>query len=213
MSSIVRRINSPYLTALLFIMLMLAIPMSALAFTYTYTGPLFTYVIGSTFNTTEDVTASFTLDTSGGPGSIAVNPNTTYDFTISAGGYTYDSLALLALPPTPTGGLSDSMFRVSWDAAGTLTDWQLNVNVALTADTSIQIDTSPGEDWAIIGPDAVAGLPGPDVLTAAEIAQTSILEPEGTWTSPAAPVPEPSALLLIGSGLVGFVAFKKKFRA
>jgi len=201
-----RQIIIHYIRSLLLIMFMFSFPITALAapFTYTYTGQDFqsNFIIGTVFNTSDKVTATFILDTSGGPGHIAVwEPPLTYDFTISVNGYTYNSFTAPLINPN-----NDALFHVDWNSAGVITLWQLVLNAWLDPNTFLEISTTSGEDWA-----EIFHCPVPYVSSNMTIIDEGVyVGSSGTWT---APVPEPSTMLLLGSGLLGLLGYgRKKFK-
>jgi hypothetical protein len=164
--------------------------------TYTYTGnPLdITYVSGGGYNNTDKITGDFTL-ASALPDNMALTEITplTYSFTDGVQTLT-NTNSVQYLPPA---------FEVETNATGQIIDWNIVLTVPGTLDfintsvpsIGVQDNAQVGTSSTIQG--AVGNVADPGTFTASATATPGV-------------TPEPSSLVLLGTGLLGAFAVTRR---
>lgn len=208
--SIVQSIHSSKPMALLLLIMMLIIPLSAHASTYlyTYTGPTFdpVTIAGTEFTSSDYVTVKFIFDPTLYPTGSFENFQNPLPFTISAGNL------VISVSNTQV-----SNFHLWWNPATyQLLDWDIGVEIYDSSSSiSSEIYTSETlySTGYISGLD-YAGITGPrwNPYEVAAI-QRDWGYPWGTWTLTPVSTPLPATLLLFGSGLLGLVGIKRRKRS
>lgn len=176
-----------------FLILLLIVPLQthALLFTYNYTGNPFCEVNGSAFsdpNTTYNINVEFKYD-----GDLQTGQYSTIPFTIYDGFHVLHSWdntiqhAILSLI-VPEGALFPSEWNIELESD----------EYYMVTYNSFELPMCDGWDLSEFGQDSWAGN----------------YDNWGIWTRNEmnAPVPEPITLILMGSGLAGIVAFRKKVK-
>lgn len=168
-------------TSFLVIVLALTIPISASAETYTYTGTMFTQE-SSDWPPLSYVAGNFTM-----PSPLAANLN---DTTIDPTSFVFTDWVDII----DNFNATLDQFEVSTDADGNITSWIFSVTENNSQDGEGYIYSSSTEgDYATFSYGGYTG-------------QSSVTAP-GTWVvpdpPPAAVTPEPSAILLLGTGMLG----------
>jgi len=151
---------------------------------YTYTGNNFTTIIGSTYSTSDRVSGELTFSTPLGD-SLTFQVVTPVSFSFTDGDQTF----------TQNSSLSTDLISVSTGSNGDITNWFIDVGTGteavLTEDHGSVFDEGQQSttDRGVLNNDA------------------------GTWImSAGAPssAPEPSAVVLLGLGLAGLAALKRR---
>jgi hypothetical protein len=174
--------------------LLLPLPAFADTFTYTYTGNDFTVVQGS-YTLTDSVTGEFAL-------SAPLSDTTSYDAIPTSFSFS-DGIQTIT---NSTPGISVFGFDVTTDASGDIVSWLIDIGVLTNSGSGnyfTSLSTANVSNGAIdSGYNPFTGNEG------------SIRNDPGTWTvtdNPAA-TPEPSSLILLGSGLAAAAAFGRRLR-
>lgn len=158
-----------------------ALPMMADTI-YTYTGEAYTNA-GAPYTTSDFITGSFTSATVGDSETLATVTPVSFSFT--DGVQTFDQ-----------GNSIVASFSITTDGGGAVTGWSILLN---TGDGLLSSESVSGGTVA----DEVS-----DSTLSANAGNTG--DP-GTWVSElASPVPEPSALTFMGTGLVGVAGMARR---
>jgi hypothetical protein len=169
---------------------LLMLPLSAFADTvYTYTGNTYTFNNGDIYNPSGHISGSFDLASPLGANETweVVNP---LSFTFTDGTFTLTKATVFP-------EFAES-FEIETDASGNITAW----NIALEDIPFHYIFTEN------IGPYVSDYAVDP---FAPAYAYAGNMQDAGTWTSSApSPVPEPSTILLFGTGILGTLGVLRK---
>jgi PEP-CTERM motif len=172
---------------------LLMLPLSAFADTvYTYTGNTYTFNNGDIYNPSGHISGSFALASPLGDNETleVVNP---ISFTFTDGTFT--------LTKTTVFPLFAASFEIETDASGNITAWNIGLqdipfHYIFTENIGPYV-----EDYAVDP-------------TAPVYAYAGNMQDAGTWTSSApSPVPEPSTILLFGTGILGTLGLLRKRQA
>jgi PEP-CTERM motif len=194
---------SALLTGLTLLFLCSAAAVADTIYTYTYTGnPLSTPIPSSgyqaPFNSSDIVTASFTTSSPLGS-NIAFSPLTFDSLTMSSGPFTLTEATAV-----------DPRICLSTNASGAISTWYIGENFD-PIDGIVTINTTSGEKCggtsfgSTFGTDEI-GVDYPSTIGAFNS------DDPGTWnlTVTTTAAPEPSTLVLLGSGLVSIVGFARR---
>jgi PEP-CTERM motif len=207
-----------HLRFLLFACFFLMLPMPVLAgtiYTYSYTGNTFTTGLGYSvggygsqplpfgpFTTSDSVDVSFTLSSALGD-NLSNTAITPASFTISDG---VDTV-------TNAGTFNDEYFYIWTNASGQIVEWQIIVQT-MTTDVGITTTDFPGATTTDSGSHQVGQYQSGQ-------SEAFVDSDPGTWamskqtaSDPPAATPEPSSLMLLGTGALGFAGLiRRKFAA
>lgn len=174
--------------------------------TYTYTGNLFTQFFGGDSCNSGlvgecRITGSFTVAQALGP-NFAFQVITPKSWSFTDGNSTIDNSNTLFVQGTP-------VFQVGTDANGDITKGSMwNIRLDSTANPAITLFTDGGLSSGVLP----VGVDQSFVEVAACSAGCAVLDNDpGTWnvSSSDAAVPEPTSVLLVGSGLLGLIRRKR----
>jgi PEP-CTERM motif len=190
----------------------------AVPVTYTYTGNDYNqFVQMVTFNTSDRVTGSFSLSAA-----LPANLGLT-DITDYAGfDFNFDNGVMDFGPPSVTPHWVE-YFKVATGADGNITNWNIELNLFRPEIPAIGrvynewhlVSTTPSRDSGhVLFYDGALGSPG---YTQAYFDRGERLGAPGAWVRTGAPtpppgdsIPEPATALLLGAGLLGLAAVRKR---
>jgi hypothetical protein len=213
-NSIVRRINASTPMVLLLLMLMLlTMHRPALATLYTYTSPILANSLGLPFPSPPAIGDSLTIQFTYN-GAIPADPTGSTDlsptipFTMTCGAVTLSS---------STGGMPTSLYIFSVTPGGLPSAWYISINmpylIGASSDYSMlsafYTGPMPTPVPHAIDIDSVEFNYEPPLSGLCWLWQENRTHP-GVWT--ASPVPVPTTMLLLGSGLIPLAWVRRKNR-